>query len=130
MSEDGKEQGFTVGPMDVRVTLDKGKPSVTVSGLQFSSLRGGNGSLKGSLSFPYDPGGLDFEGTLKALKVFDMVLDLQANKGRTRGLGLQLALASPSLDVAAKGEIKGIGHEKGPHGGPYGLCARSAKGYA
>ena len=103
VSEKGETQDFTVGKLDTRITIEQGKPSLNVEKLQFSSSKGGTGSLIGSFAFPLDLKRTTFKGRLNTFEVFDTVLDLKAEKGRTPKLEFDFGLTNPSLQVVAEG---------------------------
>lgn len=103
VSEKGAGQDFTVDRLDTRITIKEGKPSINVEKLQFSSSKGGAGSMSGSFALPLDLEKTAFKGRLNTFGVFDTVLDLKAEKGEALSLKFDFGLANPSLQVLAEG---------------------------
>jgi len=103
VSEKGEEQDFTIGQLNARVIMEEGKPSINVEKLKFSSSRGGTGSISGSFALPLNLKRMEFKGRLNTFEVFDTVLNLKANKGKTAKLKFDFGLTNPSLEVVAEG---------------------------
>lgn len=106
VSETGEEQSFTISRLETRVLLDRGKASLKVSSLQFSSSQGGKGSLSTAMAFPFQLREWEFKTALDAFQVFDSQVNCTANKARGGPLTFDVAVAGPSLAVQAKGHVR------------------------
>jgi len=105
VSENGEEQALTVNQLDTKVTIKSGKPSAKIEKLQLSSSRGGTGTITGSFALPFDLRDIGFKGSLDSFRVFDTVVNLDAEMSRMRKLTFDFDLTSPSLEVLAKGLV-------------------------
>ncbi|MBW1851962.1 MAG: hypothetical protein JRJ15_11130, partial [Deltaproteobacteria bacterium] len=103
VSEKGEEQDFTINQLNTRVIIEEGKPSVSVEKLKFSSSRGGSGSISGSFALPLNLKRMEFKSRLNTFEVFDTVLNLKAEKGKTASLKFDFGLTNPSLEVLVEG---------------------------
>ena len=112
VSEAGEEQTFTISRLDTRVIMDKGKPSLKMSSLQFSSSQGGTGFVSTAMSFPFHLREWEFKTALDSLQVFDSRVNGTATKSRDGPLTFDVAVSGPSLAVQAKGHIKTPQHQK------------------
>jgi hypothetical protein len=106
VSGTGEEQTFTINRLETRVMMDKGKPSLKVSSLQFSSSQGGTGFVSTSMSLPFHLQEWEFKTALDSLQIFDSRVNGTAAKSRGGPLTFDVALSGPSLAVQAKGHIK------------------------
>jgi len=106
VSGTGEEQTFTINRLETRVIMDKGKPSLKVSSLQFSSSQGGTGFVSTSMSLPFHLQEWEFKTALDSLQIFDSRVNGTAAKSRGGPLTFDVALSGPSLAVQAKGHIK------------------------
>jgi len=106
VSEAGEEQTFTISQFDTHVMMEKGKPSLKVSSLQFSSSQGGTGMVRTAMSFPFHLQEWEFKTALKSLRIFDSQVNGTAAKDKGGPLVFDMALTGPTLAVEAKGHIK------------------------
>jgi len=106
VSGTGEEQTFSINRLETRVIMDKGKPSLKVSSLQFSSSQGGTGFVSTSMSLPFHLQEWEFKTALDSLQIFDSRVNGTAAKSRGGPLTFDVALTGPSLAVQAKGHIK------------------------
>lgn len=59
--------------------------------------------MSGSFALPLKLKDVEFKGRLNTFEVFDTVLELKANKGKTAKLKFDFGLTNPSLEVVAEG---------------------------
>lgn len=112
VSEAGEKQSFTISRLDTRIIMDKGKPSLKMSTLQFSASQGGMGSARTAMSIPFHLREWEFKTALDSIQVFDSRVNGTATKSMGGPFIFDMALSGPSLAVQAKGHIKTPQHRK------------------
>jgi len=105
VSETGEKQDFTISRLETRVTIEQGKPALQMSRLQFSSLRGGTGSIRTSMAFPLKLRDISFNTTLNSLRVFDTTLNGRAAKEKGDSFTFDMDALGPSLEFRAQGVL-------------------------
>jgi hypothetical protein len=112
VGDNGQEQQLTVSQLESKVTVEKGKPTVTVDRLTFNSSRGGTGSITGTIPFPLSFHRATLKSAIKGFKFFDTTLDFQLSKGDSSKTAFKMGLRAPALNVSADGLVYIPGRKK------------------